>query len=128
MQKTKTPLKSIRAYCLWCCNNQVGEVRSCPKTDCAFYKFRLGKKKEKGSLIKVIRAKCFDCGSGTPQSITLCEFGGCPIYPFRQGKSPAHKSAWANKPKRHSPFKNRGLIAKKNEDQGIKTSMSDLKK
>lgn len=121
-----TPLKSIRKYCLWCGNQQTGEVKKCTNHNCVFFKFRLGKKTEKGSLIKIIRNKCFDCGEGTSQAIKKCDFNNCPLFVYRNGKSPAHKMAWANKAKRTNHFKNRGLIAKKTVNQGVIISKSEL--
>jgi len=92
-----TPLKSIRKYCLWCCNQQTKEVRLCPKTDCPFYPFRMNKKTKNGSLIKVIRQRCLDCGEGTAQAIKKCDFNDCPLFAYRLGKSPAHKKLWQGK-------------------------------
>ena len=37
-----TPLKSIRAKCLDCCNDQVQEVRLCPCENCALWPYRMG--------------------------------------------------------------------------------------
>lgn len=127
-KKILTPLKSIRSQCLWCCDGQPSEVRNCPKTDCHFFKFRMGKKSEKGSLIKIIRKKCFDCGEGTVQAIAKCEFPYCPLFPYRLGKSPAHKSIWANKPNRSNLFKNKGLIARGTAHMTLKTSKASLEK
>jgi len=121
--RTKTPLKSIRSYCLWCCDRQAGEVRNCPKANCEFYKFRMGKKNEKGSLIKVIRKRCFDCGLGTKKSIAICNFENCPLFPYRKGKSPAHKAAWADKTRKPNYFKKQCLIAQKNSNRGMKKSI-----
>jgi len=98
MSKTKrlTPLKSIRKFCLWCCDNQYTEVEQCTVTDCEFHSFRFGKKIIKGSLIKVIRNKCLDCGEGTSQAVKKCVFNDCPLYPYRNGRSPAHQKNWLN--------------------------------
>lgn len=87
-----TPLKSIRRYCLWCCNNQFNEIKLCPKTDCPFFPFRLGKKIIKGSLIKVIKGRCLDCGEGTPQAVKKCDQENCNLYPYRNGKNPNYKT------------------------------------
>jgi len=37
-----TPLKSIRAKCLDCCNDQPQEVRLCPCESCALWPYRMG--------------------------------------------------------------------------------------
>jgi len=43
MKAVKTPVKSIRLYCLECCCNQKSEVSRCELVDCPIYPFRLGK-------------------------------------------------------------------------------------
>lgn len=55
----KSPLKSIRAKCLECSNQQKGEVLNCHITDCSLYPFRLGKnpnRKRNKSKIQYIKA------------------------------------------------------------------------
>ena len=94
--KIPTPIKSIRAYCIWCCGEQLEEVKLCPAVDCLFYPFRMGKKTIKGSIIKIIKKKCLDCGEGTPQKVKSCEFPECQVYPYREGKSPNHKGRGGN--------------------------------
>ncbi len=42
-----TPIKSIRAKCLDCSNNQYSEIKDCPIRDCALYPYRLGKRPKK---------------------------------------------------------------------------------
>ena len=94
--KIPTPMKSVRAYCIWCCGGQANEVKLCPAEDCLFYPLRKGKKTIKGSVIKIIRKKCFSCGEGTPKKITNCEFPECQVFPYREGKSPNHKGLGGN--------------------------------
>ena len=36
------PSKSIRKYCLWCCNNNVKSIELCPSNDCPLYIYRFG--------------------------------------------------------------------------------------
>ena len=43
MANLKNPVKAIRAKCMDCCCNQVGEVEKCPAEDCPLYPFRMGK-------------------------------------------------------------------------------------
>lgn len=81
----KTPLQSIRKYCLECMNGSATEVKLCPSEDCEFYKFRLQEGRPK---LKDIRNKCKDCGEGTWKAIKDCEFPECPIYNYRLGKNP----------------------------------------
>lgn len=54
----KSPLKSIRAYCLECSNQQKGEVLNCGILDCPIYPFRLGKNpnRRKKDRDKVVRS------------------------------------------------------------------------
>jgi hypothetical protein len=42
MSETKSPLKSIRAYCLGCCCESAHEVKECTFTKCELYPYRLG--------------------------------------------------------------------------------------
>lgn len=53
----QSPLKSIRAKCLECSNQQKGEVLNCRIVDCSLYPFRLGKnpnrsKKDKARIVR----------------------------------------------------------------------------
>lgn len=41
-KKTLTPIKAIRAHCLWCCCGSSQEVKLCPSTDCELYPYREG--------------------------------------------------------------------------------------
>ena len=38
----RTPLKVLRAYCLWCCLGSRQEARLCPATDCPLWPWRRG--------------------------------------------------------------------------------------
>ena len=42
--KNLTPIKSIRKKCLECSGGQYSEVRNCLSTECALYRYRLGKR------------------------------------------------------------------------------------
>ena len=37
-----TPVKAIRAHCLWCMCDSAYEVKLCPSTDCPLYPYREG--------------------------------------------------------------------------------------
>lgn len=51
-------LKRIRAYCLWCCNNQKNEVKLCPAVKCPLWVYRFGKRPQKASdLSKILTAE-----------------------------------------------------------------------
>ena len=99
----QTPLRSVRMFCLWCCNHQSLEVKLCPATSCVLHRYRLGK----GNIsVKTIRDKCIDCSDGELSNIKDCKFGKplpldkqdkpechpnnypCPLYQFRMGKNP----------------------------------------
>lgn len=91
-----TPLKAIRRYCLWCCNDQSKEVRLCPSDECVLYLYRLGKKGRHVSLVKTIRQKCLDCHCQSSNDVFKCDAEDCPLHPYRRGKSPAHQKIWLN--------------------------------
>jgi len=40
---TRTPLKALRAFCLWCCCGQKKEVRLCPAYGCPLWPWRMGR-------------------------------------------------------------------------------------
>jgi len=85
--KKLTPLKAIRARCLFCSNNQFLEIKNCLIPDCPFYPFRFGKgSRRKGSILKIIREYCFGCGEGTKKDIRDCDVENCPVYLYRFGK------------------------------------------
>lgn len=39
----KTPIQSIREYCLGCCLEDANEVKLCPDDECPLHPYRLGK-------------------------------------------------------------------------------------
>lgn len=43
MAENLTPVKAIRAYCLYCMCGQANEVKLCPSSECSLYPYRLGK-------------------------------------------------------------------------------------
>ena len=43
VNEIKNPVKAIRAFCLECSGDSFAEVKSCPRTVCPLYPFRLGK-------------------------------------------------------------------------------------
>lgn len=113
--KTKIlpPTKSVRQYCLWCCNGSTKAIKECPSNSCVLYPFRMGKKTIKGSVIKKIKQRCLDCGEKTAQSVRICAFDSCPLFPYRNGKSPAHQKLWANRRPAWVKEKNLPYIYKK---------------
>jgi len=53
--KALTPVKSIRKYCLECCNLQPKEVKNCPALDCPLFNFRLGKNPNRNKIKENLR-------------------------------------------------------------------------
>ena len=45
-----TPIKSIRAKCIDCCNGQRYEVKLCVISGCPLYPYRLGKRPQKDTI------------------------------------------------------------------------------
>jgi hypothetical protein len=85
MGKRKTPLQSVRLFCLWCCGDSQLEVRECPTTDCVLWQYRLGK----GNLkLKTIRLKCLECDGEGWLGVKKCEEDTCPLWVYRFGKRP----------------------------------------
>ena len=55
----KTPIKSIRAYCIECGDSTYSEVRRCQMFDCSLYPYRFGRRPteaEKKELEQLINA------------------------------------------------------------------------
>ena len=44
---SRSTLRPIRAYCIWCMNGQRGEVRLCPSVDCSLWEYRFGRRPQK---------------------------------------------------------------------------------
>ena len=91
--KTKhiTPLRAIRKYCLWCCNEQFPEIKYCSATDCMFHSRRFGR--GGGRLLRLIRLKCLECSGNNMAERKRCRFykgfdEQCVLYPYRMGKRP----------------------------------------
>jgi len=95
----RSPLKAIRQYCLWCCNEEVLEVRLCPVQDCSLYLLRFGRKPKglKKSTLKAIKERCLNCSGFEKKQVRECPFLECPLYPYRFGKNPKRKSIGGKK-------------------------------
>ena len=92
-----SPLRTVRKYCLWCCNDQGNEVKLCPVESCALYPYRRGRGPDvKPALtsLKSIRARCVDC-SGSAKAASLCDMASCILFPFRDGHNPNLKGRGA---------------------------------
>ena len=93
MQKKLTPLRSVRAYCLWCSDTSP-EVSQCPSESCALWPYRHGHNPklatkgmtatysidEKMTATKAIGIRCRDCH----QTRGDCKCPECPLYHIRQ--------------------------------------------
>ena len=93
LERTLTPLRAVRAFCLWCCLDQPSEVRLCPAEKCPLWPLRLGRGTGRGGILKTIRARCLDCTGYEPGRVRSCPFDGaqdklCPLWPFRFGHRP----------------------------------------
>lgn len=92
----KTPIKSIREYCLSCSGDSANEVRLCVNPRCKLYPYRLGKRPDadnryEGALltpIKAIRARCLDCSGFIASEVKRCFLPDCVLYPYRMGRNP----------------------------------------
>lgn len=51
---SRATLKRIRAYCIWCCNDQSNEVKLCPSVKCPLWEYRFGKRPKKASFLPEI--------------------------------------------------------------------------
>jgi hypothetical protein len=88
---TRTPLRAIRAYCLWCCNGKTNEVRLCPSTRCALHEWRLGHRPTepaKLTPLAAMRARCIDCLGGSQKAPRRCQETECPLHEYRLGHRP----------------------------------------
>lgn len=85
-----TPTKSARAFCLWCCNDQIYEPANCAATKCILYPFR----QAKGRItLRTIKCFCKVCCQAYYKDVKNCQFDGekeekCQLYDYRLGKRP----------------------------------------
>jgi hypothetical protein len=113
--KSISPLRTLRRYCLWCCNGSANEVRLCAAKRCPLWTFRFGNRatpEDKavvadgklyplerlltggefhdngGTALKAIRRRCIDCSGGSSIGANGCTASDCNLHPFRQGKNP----------------------------------------
>ena len=91
----KTPLDSIRAYCLECNGGNDAEVRRCDADGntkgfdaCLFHRFRMGRGRPS---VKIIRKFCLDCMGGNRDFVSTCGTTDCLCFPYRMGTNPNRK-------------------------------------
>ena len=81
-----TPLKAVRAKCVWCMNSMIYEVKNCTVSDCNLYPLRTGHGVPRGySVLKATRRKCLDC-SGSSNEVRTCDVNDCSLFVYRFGK------------------------------------------
>jgi len=89
----KTPLETIRSFCLSCNAENSAEVRRCdadgktPGFDpCPLHRYRMGRGRPS---VKIIRKFCLQCMCGSREFVSTCTTTDCFLFPFRLGRSPA---------------------------------------
>ena len=106
----RTPLRSIREYCVECCGDCQGGVNGpggCNSPTCPLYPFRFGRRPHGARPIKGIRAMCRKCLGGSPSEVRRCTDLNCPLFRFRFGKNPRQQDAGrrsAQNSRRKPPF------------------------
>lgn len=92
LRKPQPPLKSIREFCIECCNGQRKEVARCSAGEtgspCSLWSLRFGRGVKDASPLKAIRAKCIDCCGGSLAKVRRCECTACSLHPYRMGRNP----------------------------------------
>ena len=94
--RRRSPLKTIRMFCLECQGSSSIAVKECRDTTCPFQPHRYGTlPKVKGHQpMKAIRNYCLAyCQFGSRKEVINCEgdnamSGPCPLFPFRLGVNP----------------------------------------
>ena len=114
MSSVLSPLKAVRAHCLWCCNGLANEVSLCAANACPLHPYRMGRNPDKVALLEdgtavypaekpaarselvadgatglgMIRRRCMDCSGGSVAEVKACQATGCALWPFRLGRNP----------------------------------------
>jgi len=83
-----SPLKTIRAYCLYCVGGDPKAVAGCGGTDCPFHPYSMGQSRPGP---KVIRIFCLECQGGHRSFVDNCQTTNCLCYPYRMGTNPNRK-------------------------------------
>jgi len=83
-----TPLRAVRAHCLWCCLGSFQEVRLCPATGCPSWPLRMGRRAKGSRPLRAIRTQCLDCCGYEPGRVRKCPHTACPLHRYRFGHRP----------------------------------------
>lgn len=93
LPKHKSPLQTIRSFCIACVCGHSKEVASCDGDgiipgfmQCHFHPYRLGKGRPS---VKIMRKFCLQCQGGSSIMVKECTTEDCLIHPYRFGKNPA---------------------------------------
>jgi hypothetical protein len=100
MKSHKSPLETIRAFCVSCVGGHSKEVISCDGDgkipgfmSCPFHPFRLGRGRPS---VKIMRKFCLQCQGDSYLFVTECGTENCLIHPYRFGKNPARTGKGAS--------------------------------
>jgi hypothetical protein len=111
---TISPLKAVRAHCLWCCNQSADDVNHCAATRCPLHPYRFGRNPDLPAVLldttlihpaerpttrteaiaqgatalTMIRRRCLDCAQASAAEVKRCEATTCSLWPFRLGRNP----------------------------------------
>jgi hypothetical protein len=72
--KSVTPLRALRRYCLWCCNDSSNEVKLCPAKACPLWTFRFGHRPTPEDKAAVAAVKIYPLEKAPGRAATGCEF------------------------------------------------------
>lgn len=88
-----TPMRAIRAYCVWCHNHQQALTKECPSIECDLYSRRMGREDKSVEVeyrlttLKAIKFKCLDCSSRSASAVNRCDRVDCRLHEYRTGKN-----------------------------------------
>ena len=110
--KRLSPLKAIRAFCLWCCGGSAREVNLCPagpdkRHPCDLWPYRFGSipPGASSSLMRAIKARCLDCMPDGPADCAAFQeyelHPPCPLWVYRMGRNPNYGAEQRKKLREH---------------------------
>ena len=109
--KRLSPLKAIRAFCVWCCGS-AHEVNQCPagpdkRLPCDLWPYRMGviPPGSSRSLMRIIKARCLDCLPDGPADCNASQayeiHPPCPLWVYRMGRNPNYGAEQREKLRAH---------------------------